>query len=210
MLSTKDLSTLPDTGRLKNFCKGLAALDIIMLEEEWSFIRHYTYNPTWRKGKEAFFATDGSDQSMIVMFAPEGYVINGVDSELYDWEKKLPNIEDLTEGMPSTLQKLMNSREVKKMKSTFCVWTEDGTTWNCNPINGKDASEDLLSMIDGNPQTYVEYGKWHSADLPLEVVGQLCEGVPLAKEMILALNPKRSEWDEIKAGLDRIGYPNDL
>lgn len=210
MLSTKDLSTLPDTGRLKNFCKGLAALDIIMLEEEWSFIRHYTYNPTWRKGKEAFFATDGSDQSMIVMFAPEGYVINGVDSELYDWEKKLPNIEDLTEGMPSTLQKLMNSREVKKMKSTFCVWTEDGTTWNCNPINGKDASEDLLSMIDGNPQTYVEYGKWHSADLPLEVVGQLCEGVPLAKEMILALNPKRSEWDEIKAGLDRIGYPNNL
>ena len=25
-----------------------------MLEEEWSFIRHYTYNPAWRKGKEAF------------------------------------------------------------------------------------------------------------------------------------------------------------
>ena len=68
----------------------------------------------------------------------------------------------------------------------------------------------MLSMIDGNPQTYVEYGKWYSADLPLEVVGQLCEGVPLTKEMILALNPKRSEWDEIKAGLDRIGYPNNL
>ena len=210
MLSTKDLSTLPDTGRLKNFCKGLAALDIIMLEEEWSFIRHYSYNPVWRKGKEAFFATDGSDQSMLVMFAPEGCVINGVDSELYDWEEKLPNIDELTEGIPPVLKKLMHSHEVKKMKSTFCVWTEDGTTWNCNPINGKDASEDLLSMIDGNPQTYVEYGKWHSADLPLEVVGQLCEGVPLAKEMILALNPKRSEWDEIKAGLDRIGYPNNL
>jgi len=55
-------------------------LDIIMLEKEWSFIRHYTYNPAWRKGKEAFFATDGSDQSMIVMFTPEGCVINGVDS----------------------------------------------------------------------------------------------------------------------------------
>ena len=43
-----------------------------------------SYNPAWRKGKEAFFATDGSDRSMIVMFAPEGCVINGVDSELYD------------------------------------------------------------------------------------------------------------------------------
>ena len=44
---------------------------------------------------------------------------------------------------------------VIKMKSTFCVWTEDGTTWNCNPMDGEDASKDLLSTIDGNPQTYV-------------------------------------------------------
>ena len=210
MLSTKDLSALPNVRRLKNFCKGLAALDIIMLEEEWSFIRHYSYNPVWRKGKEAFFATDGSDQSMLVMFTPEGCVINGVDSELYDWEEKLPNIDELTEGIPPVLKKLMHSREVKKMKSTFCVWTEDGAAWKCNPINGKDASEDLLSIIDGNPQTYVEYGKWHSADLPLDVVRQLCEGVPLTKEMVTALNPKRNEWEEIKAGLEEIGYPNTL
>ena len=210
MLSTKDLSALPNVRRLKNFCKGLEALDIIMLEEEWSIIRRYSYNPVWRKGKEAFFATDGSDQSMLVMFTPEGCVINGVDSELYDWEEKLPNIDELTEGIPPVLKKLMHSREVKKMKSTFYVWTEDGATWKCNPINGKDASEDLLSIIDGNPQTYVEYGKWHSADLPLDVVRQLCEGVPLTKEMVTALNPKRNEWEEIKAGLEEIGYPNTL
>ena len=45
MISTKDLSDFPNAERLKNFCRGLAALDIIMVEEEWSFIRHYTYNP---------------------------------------------------------------------------------------------------------------------------------------------------------------------
>ena len=134
MISTKDLSGLPNAERLKNFCKGLAALDIIMVEEEWSFIRHYTYNPAWRKGKEAFFATDGSDQSMIVMFAPEGCVINGVD-----------------------------------------------------------------------------YGKWfYPADLPLEAVRQLADGVPVTKELVAALDPKRNAWEEIKAGLDKIGYPNEL
>ena len=210
MISTKDLSGLPNVNRLKAFCKGLAALDIIMLDEEWSFIRHYTYNPTWRKGKEAFFATDGSDQSMMVMFTSDGCVINGVDSELYDWEEKLPRIEDLTNGMPSALQKLMNSREVKKMKSTFCVWTENGVAWHCNPMDGEDASKNLLSMIDGNPQTYVEYGKWFPADLPLKIVRQLCDEVPLTKEMIAELNPKRNEWDEIKAELEGIGYLNEL
>ena len=47
MISTKDLSGLPNAERLKKFCKGLAALDIIMLEEEWSFIRHYTYTVSY-------------------------------------------------------------------------------------------------------------------------------------------------------------------
>ena len=181
-----------------------------MLENEWSFIRQYTYNPAWRKGKKAFLATDGSDQNMIVMFAPEGCVISGVDSELYDWEKKLSRIEDLTEGMPSALQKLMGSHEVKNMKSAFCVWTEDGISWHCNPMDGEDASGDFLSMIDVEAQPYVEYGKCFPADLPLEVVRKLAQGTPMTKEMVTALNYKRSEWEEIKAGLDRIGYPNEL
>ncbi len=34
MLSAKDLSGSPDVCHLKTFCKGLAALDIIILEEE--------------------------------------------------------------------------------------------------------------------------------------------------------------------------------
>ena len=38
MISTKDLSGLPNAERLKNFCKGLAALDIIMLEEEMAAV----------------------------------------------------------------------------------------------------------------------------------------------------------------------------
>ena len=129
MISTKDLSGLPNAERLKNFCKGLAALDIIMLEEEWSFIRHYTYNPAWRKGKEAFFATDGSDRSMIVMFAPEGCVINGVDSELYDWEEKLPRVEDLTDGMPSALQKLMGSRCTRHLEPVQKQKVQQQTAW---------------------------------------------------------------------------------
>lgn len=51
MISTKDLSGLPNAERLKNFCKGLAALDIIMVEEEWSFIRHIHTTPHGEKAK---------------------------------------------------------------------------------------------------------------------------------------------------------------
>ena len=74
--------------------------------------------PRMAKGKEAFFATDGSDQSMIVMFAPEGCVIQRcrIPNSTTGREKNFPRIEYLTDGMPPALQKLMGSREVKKMK----------------------------------------------------------------------------------------------
>ena len=48
------------------------------------------------------------------------------------------------------------------------------------------------------------------ADLPLAAVRQLADGVPVTKELVAALNPKRNEWEEIKTGLDKIGYPHDL
>jgi hypothetical protein len=44
----------------------------------------------------------------------------------------------------------------------------------------------------------------------LEAVHQLADGVPVTRELVTVLNPKRSEWEEIKAGLDKIGYPNEL
>ena len=167
--------------------------------------------PIYTKVRDDAPSRYGLTSSVKNSIIAQGCVINGVDSELYDWEEKLPRIEDLTDGMPPALQKLMGSREVKKMKSTFCVWTEDGSTWHCNPMDGEDASKDLLSTIDGNPQSYVDYGKWfYPADLPLEAVRQLADGVPVTKELVAALNPKRNEWEEIKTGLDKIGYPNEL
>ena len=77
-------------------------------------------------------------------------------------------------------------------------------------MDGEDASKDMLPTIDGNPQTYVEYGKWFPADLPLAAVRQLADGVPVTKELVATLNPKRSDWEEIKVGLDKIGYPHEL
>ena len=44
----------------------------------------------------------------------------------------------------------------------------------------------------------------------MDIVVLLCEGAPMTKEMITVLNPKRSDWNEIKIGLDNIGYVNEL
>mgnify|MGYP000420624432 CR=1 FL=1 len=44
-------------------------------------------------------------------------------------------------------------------------------------MDGEDASKDLLSTIDGNPQSYVDYGGGFTQQtLPLEAVRQLADG----------------------------------
>lgn len=54
-------------------------------------------------------------------------------------------------------------------------------------------------------------GAPYPADLPLEAVRQLADGAPVIKELAAALNPfKRSDWEEIKMGLSKIGHPNEL
>lgn len=74
-------------------------------------------------------------------------------------------------------------------------------------MDGEDASKDLLSTIDGNPLSYVEYGKWfYPADLPLEAVRQLADGVPVTKELVTALNlsamnGKKSRRAWIRSGI---------
>ena len=128
---------------------------------------------------------------------------------LFDVEKELtadPTAMDAVGEMLDEAEKL-----AEKAKAAIKAALADEDSRYCNPMDGEDASKDLLPLIDGDPQTYVEYGKWfYPADLPLETVRQLADGVPVTKELVIALNPKRNEWEEIKAGLDKIGYPNEL
>ena len=51
MISTKDLSGLPNAERLKNFCKGLAALDIIMVRRNGASFATIPTTPHGEKAK---------------------------------------------------------------------------------------------------------------------------------------------------------------
>ncbi len=118
MLATFSLPTMAD---LKLICKSLAALDLIFVEEQYSYIRKFHYETNWRKGKEAFFYSDGFEQAMMIIFAKEGCVINGCDSELDDDESDNSKLTELIANMPKALQKLMSGKEIKRMKSTFLL-----------------------------------------------------------------------------------------
>ena len=95
--------SLPNNADLKLIYKSLAALDLIFVEEQYSYIRKFHYETNWRKGKEAFFYSDGYEQAMMIIFAKEDCVINGCDSELYDYESDNSKLTELIANMPQAL-----------------------------------------------------------------------------------------------------------
>lgn len=210
MISTKDLSYMLKAGDLQRVCKGISALEIIM-SEDWD-IRYYSYNSEWGEKEEVFEMRNGSDQHMLILFGLNGCAISGVDEELYDWERDIPKIEDITLGLPGDFHEFMYGEPVKSLKSTFCIWTVNDAEWNTGTINNvNDGSKIMLDILDGNPQKYIDFCKWYyETELPFDIVEKVYRGEPLTLEMIACLNSERDDMDAIKSELIEIGYPNTL
>lgn len=181
MLETFSLPTIAD---LKLICKSLAALDLIFVEEHYSLIRKFHYETNWRKGKEAFFYSDGSEQAMMIIFAKEGCVINGCDSELYDYESDNSKLTELIANMPKALKKLMSGKEIKRMKSTFLLLSEaktindintgkDDQLWHYHPWLEHDVAFDMLPLLHHSLKGMHEHAVWLGYKLPHGYLEQL-------------------------------------
>ena len=98
MITSKNLSSLPDIQKLKQLCKSISALELIM-EQEWE-IRYYSYNPSWDIDEEVFEMKNGCGEEMLILFNKHGSVISGINHECFDWEADSPKIENLAKGLP--------------------------------------------------------------------------------------------------------------
>lgn len=210
MISTKDLSCMLGIDDLRRVCKGISALEILM-SKEWD-MRYYSYNPNWGDDEEVFEMRDGSEQHMLILFSPNGCVISGIDGECYDWERGIPKIEDITDGLPKVFHEFMYGEPVKSLKSTFCIWTRNGAAWSTGNIGDRDdGSEDMLDILDGTPQKYADFCKWYyEIEIPLNIVEKVYSKTTLTLEMFKLLNSERDDIDTIRAELCEIGYPNTL
>lgn len=212
MLSTKDLSSMLEIEQLRSVCRGIAALEIIMTKE--TDLRYYSYHPCWSESEEVFEMTNGSEQHMLILFHPEGCVISGIDEERYDWENDLPNREAVTLGLPEVFSEFMYDEPIKTMKSTFCIWKLHGTEWERGQImegSQPDGSENMLQLLDGNPQKYVDFCQWYyETNIPVDIVKIIYNGEAITPEMIKKLNEKRTDLHLMRKELCQMGYPNTL
>jgi hypothetical protein len=152
MISTRDYSLLPDRERLQRVCKAISVLDAI-ISQEWEY-RYYSYNNKWADNEEFCEMRNGSGDQMLVLFRQDGCIINGFAHELEQQNK-----EKLTKNLPSIFDEFIFGEPVKTIGTTFCLWTTEQRNWQVGQIeNYEDNSEEMLNILDGSPQTYINLG----------------------------------------------------
>ncbi len=122
MSLVKNLSSMPDIEDLRRICKSIAALEIVMCREQE--FRYYFYDPNWSDNEEVFqlingcgSVRSGCNSHMIILFSPNGCVINGFDNQSYDNEITY-NIDDdgSIHFQKSSVKEKENALKMEKIK----------------------------------------------------------------------------------------------
>jgi hypothetical protein len=200
-----NMRCLAEPDVLKQRLMILAALDLILCEEEW--LRYHRYDLQWAPNVSLATIDNGAGDDLFILFAPEGVIIKGFDHESglsphaqEDYEV-FPGIYDET---PKSLLALLEDEAFEKEDVTFCIWRKSSdTNWRMGDVNipeGEDDGSDfLLGTIFESAELYVDWAKYYY-DMPIsiEVVKQIYDGSSITKAIVQTLNPGRNVQDAMR------------
>lgn len=205
------LAVLPGPEQLKRQAQVLAALDLILCEEDW--LRVHQYVPHWNEQAQLGIVDNGAGDDLYLIFAPEGTLIKGFDHEspfsphARDEYEVWPGIYD---AVPSNLLRYIEDEEaLEKDDVTFCLWHALGDSqWQTGNIERPEEWDDGFAFITGylnnSAESYVKWAEgYFETKLDLDTVKQIYAGSPFTAAMINKLNPERNA-DEALLELEQL------
>jgi hypothetical protein len=214
MISTRDVSLLPDIDRLKKLSQSLAMLDAI-ISPEWED-RYYSFDGTSVPGEAMASMRNGSGDEYAIFFTQAGAILKGFAHESLmspyrnDENSVWPGVLD---SIPAAFEDSVTEGELMAEETTFCIWRKyDDSTWQRGDIKfpdgaDPDGSAELLGILDGNPETYQAWAEdYYERPISLSAVQHVYEHRPLTQEVATELNPEMS-LEELTADIEEIGYP---
>jgi hypothetical protein len=227
MISTRDLTGLPDVDALKRLMQSMAMLDAI-LSPEWQY-RYYSFNSKWSKGEEMGSMRNACGDHLFALFSKDGCFLKGFDHEapMTPYAKRSQRVwPGILDSVPTVFANGLNEPAFGMENTTFCSWRRyTDNCWQVGDItfpktklryDGKprdpDGSGDLLSPYDGKPETYrawaVHYFRScsHGGNLTLAHVRHVYAHKPLTAKMVKEINPELALADLV-GDITEIGYP---
>lgn len=210
MISTKDYSLLPDHNAVRAICKAVSVLDAILCQD-WVY-RYYSYNRDWDVDEEFCEMRNGEGDQVLILLREDGCVING-----FAHECEQPDKSELTKGLPAIFEPFIFAEPVDSIGTTFCLWRTAEENWtHGGTASIPDGSEELLKILDGQPQTYIDWaipyfaGSFKESGLSLDTVTEIYQGKTLTKAMVFSLIDELEDWSQLTEDLTEIGYPFDF
>ncbi|MEM1205278.1 MAG: hypothetical protein AAGN66_18765 [Acidobacteriota bacterium] len=209
MISTRDLSGLPDIDTLLHQHQNLATLDAILCPE-WEF-RYFTFDNNWDPGEKLGWMRNGEGDDWLALFNESGAILKGYahDAPMADgapWE-------GLFEDVPPAFESFLKEPSFSINKSTFCCWRlRDDDAWSRSQIAfpsdpDPDGSGRMLYFLDGDPRTYKRWGdEYFGAPLDLGAVSSIYRREPMSAALVRALNPDAA-FSDVREAAVAIGYP---
>ncbi len=215
MISTRNLSELPEIKVLRRLSQSLALLEAI-LSPEWEG-RCYSFNAQWSEDESLASYRDGSGDEYFLLFSFAGAILKGFSHEakMSPFLHHPPQIwAGILDTVPPTFSSFLEEPAFSLAETTFCLWrTPVDSGWQCGSIlfpdgEDPDGSSDLLAILDANPRTYQSWAEeYYEQTIDLSAVQSIYEHSPLTEKTIKRLNPKLS-LRSLKQDLAEIEFPS--
>jgi hypothetical protein len=216
MISTLDLSQLPDAKSLCRVLQAMAMLDAILCPE-WEY-RYYSFNSKWSTYEKMGSMRNGSGDDMFALFNEAGCWLKGFmhESIMTPYRNNpvqiWPGIFDL---VPTEFADCLKEPAFKIEDSTFCIWRRlNDLSWSKGIVmfpdgdSDPDGSRELLTPLDGHPETYHEWAeKYYEREISLTGVRRIYSHRPLTAELVTELNPDLV-FSDLQTDIEEIGYPS--
>ncbi|TDP88994.1 hypothetical protein [Labedaea rhizosphaerae] len=215
---------LPDVARLRELCRALAVLEVVLAPD--SRDRYHQYDPAWRPGEEVAIARNGAGDEYAIVFTAAGVYVRGFDHE----SPMSPHATDDGEPWPGVLDSVPEVFRAQLDEPAFgdgygtphvtvCLWREpQDDAWRHGVIDfpagdfpaggDQDGADWLFGLLtDGTAEAARDWARdYYEQPVDLDAVRHLYAGRPLTDEVVTALNPATTRA-AIADEISRIGYP---
>lgn len=214
-ISTKNLCGLPSVDGLSQLLQSLATLDaIISLDDGGAY---YSYQSRWAKNQQVGQMHNGSGDDFHAYFNRHGCFLKGFAHEStmspyqFNPRRIWPGILD---KVPPAFDSALSEPAFSMPETTFAIWRlNDDDGWQCGdieyPNDGAfgDGSEEMLSILDGDPDSYVGWAtEYFETDISVDSVQHIYLQRPLDNDFVKSLNPEATVG-KLHNCLVQIGYP---
>lgn len=215
MISTRDLSGLPDVDGLRRLMQSLAMLDAILSPKRE--FRYFSFNTRWSPGEQMGSMRNGQGDHYFALFSAAGCWLKGFDHEapMTPFASDPPKfVAGVIDGVPAEFAACLTEPAFVLNDTTFCIWRlRSHREWRRGPVilpqheQDPDGSAGLLRYLDHRPATYREWASdYYERDVASSAVGAVYAHEPLDPRLICGLNAEVSLAD-LRGDIEEIGYP---